>query len=123
MEVGEPGDRRLGALFGLLGAALIALEGLFDLVRGVIYLAVGRGWHAFGSLDQAIILFVVALIVALFSILGGLRGAGRSITSGAVLVVIAVVGWLALGFASGILALLGGILVLIGGVVLLVSGR
>jgi len=119
----EPSDRRLAALLGLIGAALLALDGLFDLVRGVIYLAIGRGFHAFGPFDQAIIFFVVGLVAAGFAFLGGFRGPGRPVTAGVVLIVIAVVGWLALGFASGILALLGGLLILLGGVVFLLSGR
>jgi len=121
--MGETGDRKLAALLGLLGAVLIALDGLLDLARGVFYLAVGRGGHAFVPFDQALIYFVVGLLVALFSVLGGLRRDGRAVVAGAVLVVIAVVGWLALGLGAGVLAILGALLVLVAGVVFLVSGR
>lgn len=116
-------DRRIATLFGLLGAALILLEGFLDLVRGVVYLAVGRGGRAYLPFDQALIFLVVGLIVVLFSVLGGLRGEGRSLVAGAVLVVVVVVGWLAFGLTSGLLAILGGLLVLVAGVVFLVSGR
>lgn len=116
-------DRGIGGLFGLLGAVLIGLEGLLDLVRGVVYLAVGRGFRAFGSLDESIVLIVLGFVIALFALLGMARRQERSLVAGAVLVVVAIVGWLALGFGAGILGLLGTIFVLIGGVVLLVAGR
>lgn len=121
--MGDPSDRRIAALCGLLGAALIALDGLLDLVRSVFYVVVGRGVHALLPLDQALIFFVVGLIVAVFSVLGGFRREGRATVAGAVLIVLAVVGWLALGFGSGVLAILGTLLVLVAGVVFLVSGR
>jgi len=121
--VAEPSERRAAALCGLLGAVLIVLDGLLDLARGFFYVVVGRGVHALLPLDQALIFFVVGLIVAVFSILGGLRRDGPATVSGAVLVVLAVVGWLALGFGSGVLAILGTVLVLVGGVVFLASGR
>jgi len=117
------GDRRVGALCGLLGAALIAVDGLLDLARGVYYLAAGHGWHSFYPFDQALILLVVALIIAVFSGLGGLRREGPGVVAGAVLIVLVVAGWLVLGFGSGVLAILGSILTLVGGVVFLVSGR
>jgi hypothetical protein len=117
------GDRAIGAVFGLVGAGLLVLDGLVDLIRGVVYLAIGRGTHAFGPFDQALLFVVVGLVVAFFSILGGLRRDDRGLVAGAVLVVIALAGWLVLGFGSGVLALLGSIFVLIAGVVFLVSAR
>ncbi|MGP8077514.1 MAG: hypothetical protein ACLQD8_01555 [Thermoplasmata archaeon] len=117
------GDRTIGAAFGVLGAVLLVLEGLLDLLRGVYYLALGRGLRAFGPFDQSIVLIVVGAVVAIFAILGGARREERSLVSGAVLVVVALAGWLVLGFGSGVLSLLGSILVLIAGVVFLVSAR
>ena len=110
-------------MLGLLGAALLALDALIDLVRGVVYLAVGRGFRAFGPFDEALVFLVVAAVVAFFSTLGGMRREDRSLLAGAVLVVVAIAGWLALGFAAGVLPLLAALLILIAGVVFLVAGR
>lgn len=118
----ERGDRTIAALCGLLGAVLIALEGLIDLARSVIYLAVGRGWHAFQPFDQGVIFLVLGLIVAVFSILGLHRREQRTTVAGVVLIVVAALGWLALGLGSGLLAIVGTVLVVVGGVVFLVSG-
>lgn len=118
----EHGDRAVAALFGLLGAVLIALEGLLDLVRSVIYLAVGRGGHSYQPFDQGVIFLVLGLIIAVFSILGVQRHQERTAVAGAVLIVVAVFGWVTLGLGSGLLAILGAILVMVGGVVFLVSG-
>jgi len=117
------GDRRIAALCGLLGALLIALDGLIDVVRSVLYLAIGRGGHAYLPFDQSLIFLVIGLIVAVFSFLGGARREARAAVPGAVLIVIAVLGWVALGLGSGLLSILGAVLVLVGGVVFLASGR
>ncbi|HUJ78082.1 MAG TPA: hypothetical protein VLX64_03640 [Thermoplasmata archaeon] len=117
------GDRKLGAAFGLIGAGLLVLEALLDLVRGVVYLTVGHGAKAFGPFDEALILIVVGIVVAVFSAIGGVRRQDRALVSGAVLVVIALAGWLLLGLTSGVIALLGTIFVLIAGVVFLASSR
>jgi len=116
-------DRRIAAFLGLLGALLIGLEGLVDLVRSAIYLTVGSGVHAFLPFDQGVIFLFLGLLVGVFSFLGGMRGEGRATVAGAVLLVIVVLGWLALGLGSGLLAVLGAVLVLVAGVVFLASGR
>ncbi|HTT15945.1 MAG TPA: hypothetical protein VMH49_01105 [Thermoplasmata archaeon] len=116
-------DRHIGVVFGLLGALLIALEGLLSVARGVFYLAVSHFGQAYRPFDEALILIVSAIIIGLFSYLGGAHREGRATTAGVVLIVIAVVGWFALGFGSGVLALLGALLTLIGGIVFLIEGR
>jgi len=119
----DGGDRKVATVLGLLGAFLIACEGLLDLVRGVVYLAVGRGIHALAPFDQGVIFLVVALLIVVFSAMGMVRREGRATVAGAVLVVLAIAGWIVLGFGSGLLAVLGSLLVLIAGVVFLVQGR
>ncbi len=116
-------DHRVASLFGLLGAALLIVQGILDLASGVVYLAVGHGGRAFGSLDESLILIVVGFIVAFFAAVGRTRGEERSIGTGVVLVVLALVGWLILGFGGNVLGLLGTILILISGVVYLLAGR
>jgi hypothetical protein len=119
----ELSDRRLGGVFGILGAVLIALEGLVALARGVVYLAVGRSGVAYRPFDQALIFLVAALIIGLFALLGATRREGRATVAGVVLIVLVIVGWLELGFSAGVLALLGALLTLVAGIVFLVSGR
>ena len=118
----EP-DRRLGMVLGLLGAGLIVLEGLLEGIGGVVFLAVGRSMRALGFLDHALLLVVVGLLMGFFAFLGRSRGSDRSLTAGAVLVVLVIAGWLVLGLASGILALLGSVFVLVAGILFLLSGR
>lgn len=119
----DAGDRRVAAVLGVIGAVLIGLDGLIDVARGVLYLAIGRGARAFLPFDQGLVFLVVALLIGVFSVLGGVRREASAIVAGAVLVVLAVVGWLALGLGSGLLSVLGTILALVAGVVFLVSGR
>ena len=119
----EVEDRRIAALCGLLGAALIGLEGLLDLARTLLALAFDRGRSALLPFDQGVVLVVLSLVIAIFSVLGGLRREGRPVAAGAVLLVLVVVGWLELGLGSGLFALLGAVLALVGGVVFLASGR
>jgi hypothetical protein len=121
--MGSIGDRGIAAVFGFVGAAFLVVEALLDLVRGVVYLAVGHGLRSFGPFDQAVVFLVLAVVVVLFSILGAARGRDRAVMSGAVLIVLALVGWLFVGFGSGVLALLAGIFILIAGVVFLVASR
>ncbi len=116
-------DHRVASLFGLLAAALLVVQGILDLVSGVVYLAVGHGGRAFGSLDESLILIVVGLIVAFFAVTGRSRANERSLGTGVVLVVLALVGWLILGFGGTVLGLLGTVLILVSGVVFLVAGR
>ena len=116
-------DRRLAGLLGILGAVLIALEAAFDLVRGVVYLAIGHAAFGLDAFSQALILLVFGLLVGVFAVVGGQRREARATVAGAVLLVLVVVGWLALGVGSGLVALLGLLLVLVAGVVFLVAGR
>jgi hypothetical protein len=116
-------DRRLGMILGLLGAALIVLDGVLRAIGGVISLAVGRGYYALGLWEGAVLFLVVGFLMGFFALLGRSRGSDRSLTSGAVLIVLVIAGWLVLGLTNGILALLGSLLVLIAGVLFLVSGR
>ncbi|MGA8511532.1 MAG: hypothetical protein WB778_02230 [Thermoplasmata archaeon] len=116
-------DRPLGLLFGLLGAALLVLDGIFDFFKGAFFLATHRAGASFSSLDQSIVFIVVGLIAGFFAILGRSRWGDESLAAGIILVVMAVVGWLALGFASGVLAILASLCLLISGILFLVAKR
>ncbi len=117
------GDRRIGFIFGILGAALFVLSGLLSLVGGLVVFALGHPARGLGDWDHAAILVAVGLITGLFALVGRARGRDDGLLAGVVLIVIALLGWLALGFGSGVLSILGVVCVLIGGVVYLLSQR
>ncbi len=116
-------DRRIGSIFGYLGAALLGIGGIVRLVAGIVDLAGGRSARAFGAFEEALLLIAVALIVGFFAALGSSRATERSLGAGVVLIVLALVGWAILGFGSGVLGLLGIVMVLVAGIVFVVAGR
>ncbi len=116
-------NRSLGFLFGLLGAVLLVLDGVFDFIKGAFFLAVRREGASFSAFDQSIIFVAVGIIAAIFAVLGRSRWSEDSLAAGLILVVIAVAGWFALGLASGVLALLASLCLLIGGILYLVAAR
>jgi hypothetical protein len=109
-------NRRLAMVLGLVGALLLVLEGLVDLVSGVVFVALGHGFRAVGVVEQSFLFVVVGLLIGFFAFFGRSRGDDRSVVAGVVLIVLVVLGWLALGFTSGILALLGSVFVLVAGI-------
>lgn len=115
-------DTRLAVVFGLLGGVLWIVEGVLDLGRSVFSAVIGHGDAALGPFGEAVLLIVLGLVVGLFSAIGRPRSSGRPFVVGAVLLVLAVVGWFGLGFGGSIIALLGTVFVLIGGIVFLVAG-
>jgi hypothetical protein len=116
-------NRGLGLLFGLLGAALLVLDGLFEFALGALFLVIRHPVAGVGAVDQAVIFIVLGLIVGFFTIFGRSRGHDETMAAGLVLIVLAFVGWLALGFASGLISLLASVLILIAGILFLVAGR
>ena len=117
------GDRRLGFVFGALGSVLIILAGLLRAIGGAFQLAFGYDLRALGTWGDAAVLIVVGLITGFFSLYGRSAGKDQGLAAGVILIVIAVIGWFALGLGSGIIALLGSLLVLIGGILFLVGAR
>jgi len=88
---------------------LIVVEGLIDFIRGAYSLAIGHPY--------------LGLVFIMFAILGSSRPADRAVAAGVVMVVVALLGILLLGFANGLIGLLGSLFVLIGGLLFLVAGR
>lgn len=115
-------DRRLGLIFGVLGSALIVLDGILRAIVGAIFLVFGHAMSALGTWDQAFVLIAVGLITGVFSVYGRSGPRERALAAGVVLIVLAIIGWFALGFGNGLVALLGSILILIGGILFLVAG-
>jgi hypothetical protein len=120
--MGARETRRAGFLLGLLAAVLLLVEALIHFAVGVAFLATGRTLGGLGSLGGSVVLVVVALLIGFFAFLGRARGADYAMVAGIVLVVVAIVGWLALGFGGSVLGILAGLFALIAGILFLVSG-
>lgn len=116
-------DRRIAFLFGALGAILLVLDGAIDFVGGFVFLAFGLGSHALGAWERSILFVVVGLIVGFFAFFGMSGKRDRAFGSGVILIVLAIVGWLGLGFGGGILELLASVFTLISGLLYLLSSR
>ena len=114
-------ERTVGHLLGLVGGALILLGGLVSLAFGIADAVLGRLAGAAGALSGAVVLFVVGALVLWFAHMGEHAWKDRPVTTGVLLVVLAVVSWAALGFGSQVLALVGGIFALIAGVLYLIE--
>jgi hypothetical protein len=116
-------ERRLAFLLGVLGAVLLALDALVRFALGVVFLATGHPFAAFGTLGLSVVFVVVAILIGFFSMWGRSAVSDRSLGAGVVLIVIAVLGWLVLGFSGSLLAVLAGVLTLVAGVLFLIGGR
>jgi drug/metabolite transporter (DMT)-like permease len=114
-------ERTLGHLFGLVGGLLILVGGLVALVFGVADLALGHALAFAGAASEAFVLFVVGALVLLFAYLGEHGWRDRAFAAGVMLVILAIVGWAALGLGSNVVALIGGILALLAGVLYLIE--
>ena len=117
------GDRRLAMIFGVLAAVLLVLASLVRFLVGVAFLATGHQFAALGAGGEAVIFLVLALLIGFFALFGRSRTPDRSVAAGVILVVLAIVGWLALGFAGSLLAILAAVFTLISGILFLVAGR
>ena len=113
----------LAVVFGLVGAALLILDGIFEFVLGAFFLAFRHPGAFVGSFDQAVVLTIVGLIVGFFTILGRTRGRDEGLAAGLILVVLALAGWFVLGFGAGVLSVLASICILIAGLLFLVASR
>jgi hypothetical protein len=114
-------ERAMGHLFGLVGGLLILVGGLVAAVFGIVDLALGRTIGAAGALGGAFVLFVVGALVLLFAHMGEHSWKDRPVAAGVLLVILAVVGWAALGLGTNLLALVGGIFALLAGVLYLIE--
>jgi hypothetical protein len=117
----EMTEQRLGFGFGLLGGVLIALGGLVSLVLGTADLILGRPIGALNAASEGILLLVVGGLALLFSWLSHHSWSGRLVTSGVMLILVAVIGWIVVGIGSSLLALIGSLFVFLAGVLYLVD--
>jgi hypothetical protein len=114
-------EQKLGYGLGLLGGALIALGGLVSLVVGTADLILGRPYGAIDAASNAVVLFVVGGLAMFFAWLAHHDWSTRPLTSGILLVVLAVVGWAIVGIDSSLLALIGSLLAFLAGVLFLIE--
>lgn len=117
------GVRGLALLFGILGALFLVLAGVVDFVGGFVFLALGHGGSALGAWERSVIYVLVGVVMGLFAAIGHSAENDRRIAAGVVLVVLAAVGWLGLGFAGEVLALLAALFALVSGILYLVPAR
>jgi hypothetical protein len=117
------GDRRLGLIFGVIAAALLIVDAVLRFLVGILFLATDRRFAALGSVDSAVIFLVIGLVIGFFAILGRGREADRGLAVGIILIVLALVGLFALGFANSVLAILAAVFALVAGILFLAAGR
>ena len=116
------GNRGLAFLFGVLSAIFFIIAAAVNFIGGFVFLiAFGSGGHALGAWGRSVIDVVVALMVGLFTVLGRSSDHDRTLAAGIILVVLAFIGWFALGLTGEILALVGVLFALIAGILYLVS--
>ena len=114
-------ESRLGYGFGLLGGFLIALGGIVALILGTADLVTGRVLGGASLMSEAIVLFVVGALAAFFAYLGSHGWSDHPLTSGVILVIIALFGWGLLSLGTNVVALVGGIFVFLAGILYLVE--
>jgi hypothetical protein len=114
-------ERNLGYGFGLLGGLLIFLGGLAALVLGAAQAILGHPNPAVSMVSEAIVLFVLGGLAVFFAYLGSHGWKDHALTTGILLVIIALLGWGLFGIGSSLLALVGGIFVFLSGVLYLVE--
>jgi hypothetical protein len=117
----EMTEQRLGFGFGVLGGVLIALGGLVSLVLGTADLILGRPIGALNAASEGVLLLVVGGLALFFSWLSHGSWSGRLVTSGVMLILVAVIGWIVVGIGSSLLALIGSLFVFLAGVLYLVD--
>jgi len=114
-------ERSLGHLFGLLGGVLILVGGVVAGAFGIADLVLSRMVGAAGALSATVVLFVLGALVALFAHLGEHGWKDRPLSTGVLLVVLAVVSWAALGLGANLVAMIGGIFALLAGILYLIE--
>jgi hypothetical protein len=114
-------ERSLAHVFSLVGGLLIMVGGVVALVFGLANLALGHLTGAAAAVSESVVLFVVGGLVVLFGHMGERVWKDRPLTSGVLLVVLAVVGWAVLGLGANVVALIGGIFALLAGILYLIE--
>lgn len=116
-------DRGIAFVLGVLAAVLLILEAFVRLVLGVVFFATNHVLIGVGAVGSSIVFVVIGLLIGFFALIGRSPAPDRAMTSGIALVVLAILGWLVLGFSADVLGILGGVLAFLAGVLFLVAAR
>lgn len=114
-------ERVLGRLFGILGGGLLLLGGLVALLLGTVDLATGRLTSGILAGSTGVVLLVMGGLALAFSHLAKHGWSDRPAVSGILLMVVALVAWVAQATGSNLIAILGAIFVFLAGVLYLVN--
>ena len=121
MRMTDLSESRLAGLLGYLGAASFGVGALVALVGGTAALAVGRLGGALGLWSESVLLLLLGGLAALFSWLARHDWKARTGATGAMLVLVALIGAVLLGFDGSLFGLVGVVLALVAGVLGLVA--
>ncbi len=113
-------ERDLGYGFGILGGALVIAGAIISIAVAVFDLVTARG-GVFGAGTEAVVLLVMGGLALFFANLGHRAWADRSLTTGVLLLVIALIAWISLGLGMNVVALVGSIFVFLAGVLYLIE--
>jgi hypothetical protein len=109
----------LARTFGFLGGILVLLGSVFTFFFGIVYAAVDRSLReGLGSTATALEQLVFGILLLFFVALGSSRSSDYTTASGAVLVLVSLVGIVLIG--SGVLVLIGFVLTLVAGILFVV---
>ena len=114
-------EERLGYGFGLLGGVLLLLGALVALTMGAVSLVSGSLHAALNAWSETVVLAVVGGLAIFFAFLGHQSWRDRPTSAGLLLVVVAFLGALALGFGGNVVALVGVLFVGLGGLLYLIE--
>ena len=112
--------RTVGYVFGLVAGLLIVIESLLTLFSSAGSLLAGRSAGTAASLTLAFILFVVGILILVLVRRGRhFWTPRRTVVSGVLLVVLALVVFLLVGLGGSLILLVGAVLALLAGILYL----
>lgn len=114
-------ERTLGYGFGLVGGALVVVGALAALVLGVLDLFSGRPLGTIHTGTEVALLLGVGGFALVVAYLGQHAWRNRGVTSGTLLLFLALLAGGGLGFGSNVVVLIGAVFVFLGGVLFLME--
>lgn len=109
-------EARVAYGFGLLGGVLLLVGALFALVLGAAFLVGGHVLGAAGLWMQTLLLVVFGLLALFFTRLGFGGWSGHPLSAGVMLLVVAMLAAITIGFGVNIVAAIGVVFVALAGI-------